>query len=158
MTRITQVRTLPISIPLHQVVDNPRFGVLHTLRVLALHGLVLFATLHLAVFGWAEFYEWGKGPLGQALQLPLLSANDEGSRDPERGGAGFALLLLYDLGLTAVDVSLSGLKYLVYLVEVYRGPSSVSAIFSFRCERYPIFSKYVFRVCSIHHHITTSLH
>ncbi|CAN0426420.1 unnamed protein product, partial [Hapterophycus canaliculatus] len=55
---------------LEQVVDNPRFGVGHTLRTLSLHAVVLFLAAQLAVVGWNEFFEWGRGPVGRILLSP----------------------------------------------------------------------------------------
>lgn len=50
-----------------QVIDNPRFGVVHHLRTLSLHAVVLFLGVVLAQLGWGEFVYWGKGPIGQVL-------------------------------------------------------------------------------------------
>ncbi|CAN0044561.1 unnamed protein product, partial [Ectocarpus fasciculatus] len=126
------------------VVENPRFGVGHTLRTLALHAVVLYLGAHLARVGWNEFFEWGGGPIGQILLSPSqaavdgdvidLNGNDGGdgygyfgaavSTDPERGGTGFALLLLYDLAVTATEVGLSALKYMTNLLELHKDPDS----------------------------------
>lgn len=46
--------------------------------------------------------------------------------DPERGGAGFAVVLMYELAVMATEVLLSALKYLGNLYELSRGPSTVS--------------------------------
>eukprot|EP00903_Cladosiphon_okamuranus_P018038 g16600.t1 len=140
------------------VVDNPRFGVVHHLRTLSLHAVVLFLGVVLAQLGWGEFVYWGKGPIGQVLvtqsQAPpqtvlcdsfydyseddldggyggvghgsgecSVGESDFGdstmaSTDPERGGTGFALLLLCDLATTGTEVLLSALKYVANLVEL----------------------------------------
>lgn len=117
------------------------------MRVLLLHVLVLFASFELAVIGWGEFYEWGQGPVGQAmLSTTSLGSGGGGgsgsnlSTDPERGGAGFALLLLYELAVTGTEVVLSALKYLTNLVELYKGPSTVSE------RTLPWWCKYIFLV------------
>ncbi|CAM9673798.1 unnamed protein product [Ectocarpus sp. 8 AP-2014] len=125
------------------VVENPRFGVGHTLRTLGLHAAVLYLGAHLARLGWNEFFEWGGGPIGQILLSPSpavvggdvieLNGNDgygyfgsaaSTSTDPERGGTGFALLLLYDLAVTATEVGLSALKYTTNLLELHKDPDS----------------------------------
>ncbi|CAM9974996.1 unnamed protein product, partial [Ectocarpus sp. 4 AP-2014] len=125
------------------VVENPRFGVGHTLRTVGLHAAVLYLGAHLARLGWNEFFEWGGGPIGQILLSPSpaavdgdvieLNGNDgygyfgaaaSTSTDPERGGTGFALLLLYDLAVTATEVGLSALKYTTNLLELHKDPDS----------------------------------
>lgn len=45
---------------------------------------------------------------------------------PARGGMGFALMLLYDVLATTAEMSLSALKYLANLFELYRGPLNSS--------------------------------
>lgn len=45
--------------------DNPRFGLVHTLRALSLHAFVLYVGIQLATLGWSEFYYWGEGEYGQ---------------------------------------------------------------------------------------------
>lgn len=49
------------------MIDNPRFGVVHHLRTLSLHAVVLYLGVCLAQLGWGEFVYWGKGPIGQVL-------------------------------------------------------------------------------------------
>lgn len=116
----------------HQVVDNPRFGPLHTLRALSLHAFVLYAGVQLALLGWSEFYYWGEGTYGQVLLSPLESLSTESTknvvdmRNPARGGLGFTLMLLFDVAITAADVCLSALKYLINLLEMHRGPLNTS--------------------------------
>lgn len=89
-----------------KVVENPRFGVGHTLRTLGLHAAVLYLGAHLARLGWNEFFQWGGGPIGQILLSPSpavvdgdvidLNGNDSygyfwaaasTSTDPERCGS-----------------------------------------------------------------------
>lgn len=52
------------------MIDNPRFGVVHHLRTLSLHAVVLYLGTCLAQLGWAEFVYWGKGPIGRVLLSP----------------------------------------------------------------------------------------
>ena len=125
----------PIPECQRQVVDNPRLGLTHTLRALTLHGLVLFGAFRMAMLGWEEFYRWGEGPVGQVLLSPFSASSGGGdgggdgegylSTDPQRGGAGFALLLLYPLSLTVVEVWLSALKYLANLLELRKEEKNV---------------------------------
>lgn len=102
----------------------------HTLRALSLHALVLLAGIKLASLGWDEFYHWGHGPVGRVVLSEdsrlILDGASGSSKQPGRGGAGFALFLLYDLGMTGSEVCLSSLRYMGYLVELYRGPHAVS--------------------------------
>lgn len=73
------------------------------------------------------------------LLSPLESLSTESTknvvdmRNPARGGLGFTLMLLFDVAITAADVCLSALKYLINLLEMHRGPlnTSVSSLLRF---------------------------
>lgn len=98
---------------LTQVVDNPRFGVVHHLRTLSLHALVIYLGLLLAQLGWGEFVEWGKGPLGQILltaptSLSSMGCDHDGDEfygdggNEECGGVGGA-----DFGVPSMPMPMS---------------------------------------------------
>lgn len=119
-----------------KVVDNPRFGVGHTLRVIVFLAFVLFACIRLALIGWGEFYDWGEGPLGRILLSPDYSIRpgDDGIgldgvwAGPGRGGLGFSLFLLSDLLFISLDVGLTIFKYLINLLDLLRDNNSVSVL------------------------------
>lgn len=115
------------------MVDNPRFGVGHTLRVLAFLAFVLFACICLALIGWGEFYDWGEGPLGKILLSPYYSIRpgydgiglDGIWMGPGRGGLAFSLFLLSDLLFISLDVGLTIFKYFINLLDLLRDNNSV---------------------------------
>lgn len=107
------------------MVDNPRLGITHTLKVLSLHALVLCGGIQLAILGCAEFYEWGQGPLAPFL---LSSGGRDPSKDLGRGGAGFVFTLLFELVAMWADLWLSAAKYLANLRDLYKDPSSTVSV------------------------------
>lgn len=144
---------MAVSVVPRQVVENPRFGLFHTLRVLSLHVVILYLCFVLASLSWVEFLDWGNGPIGRVLlfsrsryrvglsygeaggeggEFAEMGTGLTGAREtaefgqiwkPEQEGTAFALVLLFELLVTAVDVLLSSLKYLANIVEMYKGES-----------------------------------